>query len=279
MPRKRQNKPLSPLSHASKNFQEWFKASPKIVRTTYASTIEKLEALPKGERKSHEPLINRLKELSERPSNQYYKDIIEKQKYFTVRASVSQERQLFEETNNPLHIWSVYIQCRSLKHPLPPDLDADFEWALQYIDDVANKLLRDLAREMDNGNTYKPEWLEYALWMRPTPGGPKQRGGGIQHFKEKQNIIHKARYIESVISILDRSEGMSIEVACQRAVEGMIRIGIFPTPKAKGEFLASVKKFTENSGITEDAAIESAARDAGLDYWQTVYGWYQQHHP
>lgn len=95
MPKKREDKPISPLSHASK---EWW------------------ESLSEEEKK--DPAV-----------------IITRQRYYCDRAIIEQERQLYEETKNPLHIWSVYMTCRDFKSPIPPDVAEYLEWALRHIDE------------------------------------------------------------------------------------------------------------------------------------------------
>jgi hypothetical protein len=118
------------------------------------------------------------------------------------------------------------MTCREFKQPFPSEVAEAFEWVLVYMDEVAKRLLCDLGREMIvEGNNYKPEWLEYALGMRPTAEGPKTQSGGKQHFAQKRDLIMKNRYLDLVMNLLYENENLSIPKACERSVEIMAIVG------------------------------------------------------
>lgn len=248
MPRKGKGKQISPLSRAS---QEWW------------------ESLSEEDKK--DPAV-----------------IVAREGYFFDKAIIEQERQRYEETKNPLHIWSVYKTCREFKPPIPPEVAEAYEWALEYMDGVADKLLC-VRSDPDTpyhgigiNAEYKPEWLEYALGMRPTAEGPKEAGGGKQHFADKRDFITKKRFVDLAIALRGKHEGMGIDEACRSAVVKMVGIGIFPVAKAKEEFLNEIKiclapsKCIDKPRRSKDEATEEAANQIGRKYGETVKGWYKQ---
>ncbi|MBU4154054.1 MAG: hypothetical protein KKD63_14370, partial [Proteobacteria bacterium] len=173
--------------------------------------------------------------------------------------------------------------------PILPEVAEAYEWALEYLDGVADKLLWVRSdpdkpyHGIDPNAGYKPEWLEYALGMRETAEGLKKRGGGKQHFADKRDYINRKRYVDLVIALLAQHEGMPIDDACQEAVVILAGCFIFPVPKAKEEFhksikphLAPINGYTEEDKRKETVAKEKAVRDLGTKYYETVRDWYKQ---
>ena len=116
--------------------------------------------------------------------------------------SLEEERQSFNETKNPLYIWSAYLLCREFDKPWPDYVKEYMDWIMEYFEEVAKGLL----------NT-KNNLSDCALHL-----GFELKDGGPSQFKQYEKAT-SMEYILGELIMLLNNEDISIEDAYTKISE------------------------------------------------------------
>jgi hypothetical protein len=120
--------------------------------------------------------------------------------YMSLRLSkhaLEEKRQSFNETKNPLYIWSAYLLCRDFDKPWPDYVKEYMDWIMEYFDEVAKGLL----------NT-KNNLKDCALHL-----GFELKDGGPSQFRQYETACNMEYILGEVIHFLNMNEEASIEKA------------------------------------------------------------------
>jgi hypothetical protein len=117
--------------------------------------------------------------------------------------SLEEKRQSFNETKNPLYIWSAYLLCREFDKPWPDYVKEYMDWIMEYFEEVAKGLL----------NT-KNNLSDCALHL-----GFELKDGGPSQFKQYEKQEDMTYVLGEVIHRLNMNEFKSVEKACAKISE------------------------------------------------------------
>jgi len=111
--------------------------------------------------------------------------------------SLEEKRQSFNETKNPLYIWSAYLLCREFDKPWPDYVKEYMDWIMECFEEVAKGLL----------NT-RNNLSDCALHL-----GFELKDGGPSQFKQYERASNMEYILGEVIHRLNMNEYNSIEDA------------------------------------------------------------------